>query len=399
MQVVGVSKIRFFIALGVMSSCASVSWASPKHDWDAAGRARYAEVDAAQTGRAVSVLVRGNLDSQWTEHFHSFIEADAVASFLRDQHSDGARLNQKPLVQDAEGFELNQAYIAWREDELLIRAGRQRINLDNQRFIGGNAFWQNEQTFDALLAEYLLLGHSRFTYSYIANANRIFGEKADKGDIGRTPALYGDHAQRSHIGHLEWNGFDYSRLATYAYRMDNQDMPSVSNATYGASYAFHYKRSRIKYRLQLEVAEQKRFALMPNQLGYLLWDAGVALDAVELNFRHEVLDADNGHLFTMPLGSGQQFDGWAGVASGLAKAGLRHDAVGVVWRRSPFRTDIFRRQFHEVLTDRNIGHEWNVDVSYRPQRKQRLSLRFAQFEPAGSAQDTRKLFVDYAYNL
>ena len=42
-----------------------------------------------------------------------------------------------PIIADPEGTEVNQAYIEYAGSYVAPRLGRQRINLDNQRFIGG----------------------------------------------------------------------------------------------------------------------------------------------------------------------------------------------------------------------------------------------------------------------
>ena len=58
------------------------------------------------------------------------------------------------MVADPKGTELNQGYVQYKGiDNVGLKLGRQRINLDNQRFIGGVGWRQQEQTFDAFRAE------------------------------------------------------------------------------------------------------------------------------------------------------------------------------------------------------------------------------------------------------
>jgi len=55
-----------------------------------------------------------------------------------------------PVVADPEGFDLNQALLRYKSDKLTATFGRQRINHADQRFIGGVAWRQNEQTYDGV---------------------------------------------------------------------------------------------------------------------------------------------------------------------------------------------------------------------------------------------------------
>lgn len=394
----------------IASVVAAETIAETSHEWDWGSRARYANVDANNSGQSASLLVRGNLHSHWRDWFDTFVEVDAVGSAFKDDHSDGVRFNGQPLLQDPPGTEFNQAFATLYTDQFLLHLGRQRINLDNQRFVGGNGFWQNEQTFDALFSQFKLASNSRFTYSYIANANRIFGEDADKNNPGRgplpsgitpprPPAFYGDHEQHTHLTHMEWNEWDYTRVTAYAHRMENLDMPAASNATYGASYSANYKIDRVKYRVQLEAAQQDRFDLGRDQLPYYLVDAGIGINTVELIARYEVLGENGGVAFITPLGSNHKFEGWAGVIGNTPNTGVRTASLGVLWRASPIRLETHYLFFKDDVRGQAIGEEWDLDISFRPIRKHNLSLRLAHFEPDNNSGAIRKVFLDYAYNL
>ena len=90
---------------------------------------------------------------------------------------------QYPIVADPLGFDLNQVFLRYRGDDLTLTAGRQRILHSEQRFLGGVAFRQNEQTYDGLRLQYSR-GMASLDYTYIINVNRIFGpgDGAQPGD-------------------------------------------------------------------------------------------------------------------------------------------------------------------------------------------------------------------------
>lgn len=399
--------MKLFLAALLMISSSSVL-ALGEHKFDWSSRARYANVDADNSGQSASLLLRGNLESQWSGIFSSTLEVDAVGTGFKDDHSDGVHFNDEPLIPDPPGAEFNQALLSLDLDAATIHLGRQRINFDNQRFIGGNGFWQNEQTFDALLGKFKVASNSNFTYSYIANANRIFGDDADEnnsgreheyGDAGRPAAFLGDHKQHTHLTRLEWNEWDYTRVVGYGYRIDNQDMPSVSNTTFGGSYNLNYKAGAIKYRVQIEAAQQDRFELEADNLPYYLLDLGLGINAWELSGRYEVLGENDGAAFVTPLGSNHDFEGWADEIGNTPNTGVRNFSLELLWRASPLRVESSYHFFKDDLEGNNIGREFDLDFVYKPARKHSISLRLAHFEPEGDADSVRKVYLDYSFNL
>jgi hypothetical protein len=379
-----------------------------EHEFDWGSRARYAHVDADNSGQAASILLRGSVESTWTDIFSSTVEVDAVGTTLKDDHSDGERFNDEPLIPDPQGTEINQAFLSINQDAANIHLGRQRINFDNQRFIGGNGFWQNEQTFDAVLGKFKLASNSHFIYSYIANANRIYGDDADEDNSGRAhdyenawrPAVFlGDHEHHSHLARLEWNEWDYTRVVGYGYRIDNRDMPSSSNNTLGASYTLNYKASAIKYRVQIEAAQQNRSEVNADNLPYYLVDLGFGVNTWELSTRYEILGANDGAAFITPLGSNHDFEGWADEIGNTPDTGVRNFTLGLLWRASPLRVETSYHFFKDDLDGTNIGCEFDLDFVYKPARKHSISLRLANFEPEDNSGSVSKLYLDYSFNL
>ena len=59
-----------------------------------------------------------------------------------------------------------------------MTAGRQRILVEDQRFVGNVGWRQDEQTFDAVRAD-AALGRFKATYAYLWHVNRILGEERD----------------------------------------------------------------------------------------------------------------------------------------------------------------------------------------------------------------------------
>lgn len=380
-------------------------------DWSA--RARYAEFDGDESARAASLLLRATLDTHWNDTFSTDVQLDNVSRAFKNEHSDGVHLNGKPVIPDPGGFDLNQIYVKANLDSVTFKLGRQRINLDDQRFVGGNGFWQNEQTFDAALANVKLFSNSQLTYAYIDNANRIYGEDADKylqpGDQNyagpeseRPAASLGDHRHHTHLVELDLNEWDYSQVKTYAFHIDNVTMPSVSNNTVGGNYTFTYKLDAVRYHVKLETAAQKQTEINDSPvLPYYLANIGVGISHIEFDGRYEVLGNKEGTSFVTPLASGHDFQGLANQISNYAAGGLKDASIGISWRSSPFKIESRYHQFNAYTNNDYLAQELDLIFGYKPNRKHAVTLLLTSFKPevGYSTASTQKIYLDYAYNF
>ena len=85
-----------------------------------------------------------------------------------------------PIVADPQTIELNRLQLQYRGlPGTVVTLGRQRINLDDQRFVGGVAWRQNEQTFDAARIEWTGLKRFRADIIY---ANSVLGARTARRD-------------------------------------------------------------------------------------------------------------------------------------------------------------------------------------------------------------------------
>lgn len=408
----GIVLISLLVAEGSLAA---------EHSFDFSSRLRAVDIEVGEeSGRAASALLRLQLNSSWSDQWSSLVEVDHVASFFKDDHSDGKRLNGKPLVPDVPGTELNQLALRYRGDETEATLGRQRIEFDDQRFVGSASYWQQDQTFDALLGQRRLLTSSRFNYAYIRRVQRIFtggrGEPADSqqyeqgwADPDYFPgyqagtSLAGAHRHNTHLARLELNEWDYSQLVAYGYAIDNKDWAAASNYTMGARYRFSYRVHPMRYRLILELAGQENRGLegrpRPN---YHLAELSVGYKALEGVGRYEVLGSDQNTGFATPLGSSYLFQGFAGVFVGTPGAGLKDASVRVNWRAHPWELSTRFHHFSAQSGRADYGRELDIELQYKPASGHVIQLRFADFRAHASADhlmDVRQLYLDYLYNF
>ena len=195
-------------------------------------RYRYESVDQdglANKASASTVLGRLTWSSAAWGNLTAGIETDFVGVVgIDDYNSTTNGKTTYPVVADPEGFDLNQAFVRRQSGAVTMTGGRQRILHGRQRFLGGVAWRQNEQTYDAVRIE--SKGDDvTLDYSFIANVNRIFGP-----EDGAQPA---DWQSAIHAFRGVWSVGD-GEISAFAYDFDLQNDNGIpnSNRTYGAEY-------------------------------------------------------------------------------------------------------------------------------------------------------------------
>ncbi len=81
-----------------------------------------------------------------------FVELENVAVIGSERYNNTSNVKTKyPVVADPKDAEVNQAYLNFQSPaDNALKVGRQRLILDNARFVGNVGWRQNEQTFDVV---------------------------------------------------------------------------------------------------------------------------------------------------------------------------------------------------------------------------------------------------------
>ena len=110
-------------------------------------RARYEGVQQdGIEGNAAALTLKSRMTVK-TGAFNGFstgVEVDNVTALVNNYNSTRNGETEYPVVADPEGTDVNQAYLKYSGDKLTTIAGRQRILHNNQRFVGGVGWRQNE---------------------------------------------------------------------------------------------------------------------------------------------------------------------------------------------------------------------------------------------------------------
>jgi hypothetical protein len=223
-------------------------------------RYRYEHIDqdnALKHANAQTLRTRVGFQSGKWYGLSALVEADNV-SRLGDAAYNSTRNGQTDYsaVPDPDGSEINQALLRYDHALGSAIAGRQRINLDNQRFVGGVAWRQNEQTYDGVLGQLQPLDKLTLTYAYIDNIKTIFGPGDNRFDNRANPANIEGH---SHLFNARYAHSPELTATAYSYLLGLDNIATapttalgtlsskttglrLNGALHGISYALEYAR-------------------------------------------------------------------------------------------------------------------------------------------------------------
>ncbi|MES1154620.1 MAG: alginate export family protein, partial [Rhodanobacter sp.] len=145
-------------------------------EWDSRLRHEQVDDDAfARNAHADTLRLRLGLHAEFGHGWSGLAEGAGVAS-AGDRYNSGANGRVLyPAVTDPRGSEFNQYWLRWQGDRFGATAGRQRLLLDNQRWVGNSGWRQHEQTFDSISAVNTSIPGLALTYAYLYRVNRIGG--------------------------------------------------------------------------------------------------------------------------------------------------------------------------------------------------------------------------------
>lgn len=336
---------------------------------------------AASTLRSRYTFVSGSASG-----FSMGLEADYVSVMgPEDYNSTVNGRTAYPVVADPDGFDLNQAYIKYNAGALAATFGRQRIALGDQRFVGGVAWRQNEQTYDAARFVYSASQTLSLDYALIMNVNRIFGP-----DDGAQPA---DWESESHLLTATKTFADEHKISAFAYLLDFQNgngLPN-SNATYGLSYGG--KLAGIK--VSAKVATQSDYADNPIDYDASMYSVSLSKSFAGItgSVGFESLGSDDGVMgFRTPLATLHKFQGTADKFLVTPAGGVEDVFVGVAGSVGKLKLAATWHDLGAAETSADYGSELDLVATLPLSKKASVQLKYADFQSDGFATDTAKVW-------
>lgn len=327
---------------------------------------------------AITLRTRLTYETASYKGFSGLIEMDDVTELDSVDYNTAPNDSSHPnaaIIADPEGTEVNQSWIAYTYKENTLKYGRQRILLDNQRFVGGVGFRQNEQTYDALTFTSKAIANTEIFLSHITRVNRIFGEDS----------ALGDHDNSTNLLNVSYKGLAIGKLTGYYYDIDNEDVAIMSTQTAGLRLAGKAKKFgyTFEYASQSDAHDNTR----SYDANYYLLEGSAKLGDFNFKIGHEVLGADdNDGYFITPLATLHKFQGWSdkflNKGVGNISGGLTDTYATVGTKLGDVKISLV---YHQISADddsvagtNNYGNEYGFVVASKV-GPVGLSLKYANF--------------------
>jgi hypothetical protein len=310
---------------------------------------------------------------------------------------DRQRRPEYAVVADPQNMELNRLQLQYKSKTVTATVGRQRINLDDQRWVGSVGWRQNEQTFDAARGE-AKLGPVSLDLTYAIAQRTISGE-----DAGPRTSFRGDFVFAglgSKLGPVEGKLFSY--LLDY-----NEDFfLANSSQTYGGFLGGTFPVKAAKLSFRASYARQSDYG--GNPFGYAAdywsFEGGAKMAGFTLAGGWEQLGSDNGRSLQTPMATLHKFNGWADLFLTTPPAGLEDAYVSLaksfdrVKLLPGLNANVVFHQFDSAAGDVEYGTEWDASAGFRL-GKVGLLVKYADYNAKGFGLDTRKLWLqaDWAF--
>lgn len=297
------------------------------------------------------------------------VEGDNVYQ-ITDDFNDKDRPNPDnyDVVLDQETTQLNQAYLQYANESTTVKAGNQRINLDNQRHVGGVAFRQDEATFDAVSVKNTDIANTTIFAAFANNLNTITNDNAEQ-DMTLLNVKYQVNPD------LAATGFYY----------DIEDSGStIGVRVVGKASGFGY---------EAEVATQDQDATDASPLYYHL-AANKKVSDVKLTAGLEVLGSDGGDgAFATPLGTNHKFLGWSDVyLKGAGNNGIQDLYATAVTKVAGIKVVGQLHKFDAAEGSEDLGTELGL-LAAKKIKNYGVSVKLAQFNAGDNGADATKVWL------
>ena len=330
-------------------------------------RLRFEDVDVGGVSNdALTLKSRLTYKTDTFNGFSALFEADDT-TVLGDEDYTG--------IADSEYTDVNQAYLAYSAADTTVKFGRQRILLDNQRFVGGVGFRQNEQTYDALTLTNKSLPDTTLFYGYISEVNNIFAS---------------DAKHETHLLNAKYTGLPFGTVTGYYYQIE-PDAAADSIDTFGVRFTGSQPAGDAKLLYTAEYATQDQNN--GSKPDYYVLEGGVSVSGVTAKLGFEVLESDNGVGFNTPLATKHKFQGWADKFLGTPGTGIEDLYLTVGTKVAGVKLLAVYHDFEAETTSADLGSEFGLVVAKKFGKNYGLSLKYADYSAGDTGVDTDKLWL------
>ncbi len=361
-------------------------------------RWEYADQDNLRDANAFTLRTRLGFTTAPFDGWQAMVEGENTSILGPSENYNAAGTNPggagRTVIADPPGTDVNQAWLSYTALDATLKGGRQRLVLDNARFVGDSGWRQNMQTFDAATLTAKPLKNVSVFYGYVWRVSRVYGDKPAQPDFN----------SRSHLVNVSYTGWAAGKLTAYAYLLDFSNSAANSSATYGANFAGAAPVTRdVKLTYRAEYATQRDAGNNPVRYSADYGDAelGVAFAAWDFGVGYEVLGSDGGRKgFATPLATLHAFNGWADLFLATPARGLRDASASVGFgAASAFPARLVYHEFRSDRGDLDYGREWDAQLSHKFGRYWTILAKVARYDGKPPFFDTDRLWLQTEFSF
>ena len=384
-------------AIGLATVCPSLVLAdaqelmtaiySGKANMDVRLRTEWADYNT--TKEASATTIRSTLAYKTADYqgFTGFIQFEDITNFGKEHYNNntGTGKTAYGVIADPSLTQVNQAFI----DAYGVKVGRQKIVLDNARFVGDVGWRQNDQTFDAITyTNKVLVPSTTFNLAYVNKVHNIVGKIIPVS----APML---NVRYSHVA----GDFGVNASAFY-YGVEYDVAKTDSFQDIGLKVDGSFK----DFLYEASFAQQSDYAdgTTPDA-DYMDLQVGYNLGTVTIKLQQEVLEAG----FKTPLATLHAFNGWADRFLTTPVKGLEDTNLKVLAKYAGYNFVLAGHSFKTDTDSIALGTEFDFSVAKNINKNLSVMLKGALYEAdsdagkasAGLKNDVKKGWVQAVYKF
>lgn len=321
--------------------------------------------------------------------FSGFIQFEDVTNFGHEHYNNntGAATAKTAyaVIADPTLTQVNQVFV----EAYGVKVGRQKIVLDNARFVGDVGWRQNDQTFDAITySNKVLLPSTTLNVAYVNKVHNIVGKIASVSAPMlnvRYSKVFGDFG-------INASAFYYGVEYDVAKNDSFQDLGFKAD---GSFKDFLYEVSFVQ---QSDYADGKT-----PDANYMDLQLGYKFGAVTVKLQQEVLEKG----FKTPLATLHAFNGWADRFLNTPAKGLVDNNVKLSAKYAGYNFVLAGHSFKTDTDNIALGTEFDFSVAKNINKNLSLLVKGALYEAdsdagkaaAGLKNDVKKGWIQAMYKF
>lgn len=366
--------------------------AAGKVSLDLRARAEYADDSVKKEANAETLrTVLGYRTAPYAvanDYLTGYVEFENVTDFGREHYNSGAagagnKRTEYTMIPDPDITQVNQAYI----EAFGFKAGRQKVVLDNARFVGDVGWRQNDQTFDAISYQNKMIPDTTINLAYLTKVHTILGVHKPID---------------APLVNVKYSGIQGLNLTGFYYAFEEQKAEATSFQHAGVR--LDGKLANFLY--ELSFAQQSDYAdgteVGTPEADYFDVQLGYKFGPVTVKVQHEVLEKG----FKTPYATLHAFNGWADMFLATPAAGLKDTNIKVSAQQWGLNFALALHDFQAEDVSQKFGQEVDFSVGKKFENGVMTLLKAAAYTADDEApaagmlnKDRTKVWLQFSYSI